>query len=649
MAYTQLQKIENPSPAAGVEWGINSVIDGYYFLSAKNISPMDFYKRGIDGIWTRQLGLLGRFGLSMSGQYMIAVVPSFKLLRIYKKDDSSTILQFFDETASGATTTFGNSSCMNENYIVVGDQAKTSNTGQIYIYEKTGTDTWTEYANNPVQLDIDNEQDFFGSSVAVDGDSIIVGAMGDNNKKGAVYIFQKDIDTGIWEQTQKLFASDGLENDQFGESLSASSGYFVTGASLKDNAVGETNSGAAYVFKYSTDWYEVDKLTGVDESDYEGNHFGESVYINGNHIIVGSPGARSDQGVADIFHKKRSWGHLKKLVASDGSASDSFGTSVSISGRFAIVGATGYDSGVTGGAVYIFEDPPIALRLAQEFEVNSQYLPSKASVYLKRCGDNSNNFWPIYNTTPTVIDATNFSTITKESNIIIFDDTIGGFTGNGFMVMHEGSPSFSVHDDTTINYPIRAINPDTYNLWIRCINPINNNLEIEVLIDGNISKTINTTIGNPSDGLEWSWINTTIVIPDNRDHILGIRIKENNVAIDKIYIDVDDNTPYSEGPDYTSSPYLTTHMRVYNSLNNEPFSPIFVYDYKNSITEIIQDDWYNFNIKVLDDSHSYNSESDFVGDYYLVMATTGSSTSNFVVWELVDNDEYQSPASAIKF
>ena len=62
-----------------------------------------------------------------------------------------------------------------------------------------------------------------------------------------------------------------------------------------------------------------------------------------------------------------------------------------------------------------------------------------------------------------------------------------------------------------------------------------------MLIDGNVSKTISTLIDNPSDGLEWSWVSTTLVLPDNRDHTLGIRIKENGVAIDKIYIDVENN------------------------------------------------------------------------------------------------------------
>lgn len=648
MAYTQIQKIENPIPSASDQWGVRSVVDGYHMLVTRGASAStEVYKRDIDGVWLNQGSIAGNTGLAMYGNYF-TITKSSENLDIFNKDDISSALQTVNESTDG-TATFGNSVAIGENYIVVGDQAKTSNTGQIFIYEKTGTNSWTAYANNPVTADATNTQDFFGSSVAVTDDSVIVGALGDNNKKGAVYIFQKDVDTGVWEQTQKIFASDGLANDQFGESISASEDHFVVGASLKDSLSGDVNSGAAYVFKYSTDWFEIDKLASTDETSPEGDHFGESVYINRDYIIVGSPAARLSKGVVDIFHKKRSWGHLKKILGSDTAADDDFGTSVSISGRFIIVGSPDNESATTGGSVYIYEDPSVNLRLAQEFEVNSEYLPTKASVYLKRVGSNTFNFWAIYNTQKTVIDATNFSTITKEENRVIFNDTIAGFTGNGYMVLNEDNPSISDLDYDTVNYPIRAITPDTYKLWIRCINTINNNLEIEVLIDGNVSKTISTLIDNPSDGLEWSWVSTTLILPDNRDHTLGIRIKENGVAIDKIYIDVNTDTPYTEGPDLSNSPYLTVHMKVYDSLKGEPGVPLYIYDYKNSITEVIQDDWYNFDIKVLDDTHGYITANDFHESFYLVMSVSGSNTSNFIVWELVDNDEYNAPSSAIKF
>ena len=647
MAYKQIQKILNPATLPNNEFGNITIVDGYHMGIGRTTSQSSYiFKRDVNGVWQNIGTIDGKDSLAMYGSYVVSVRSNLNTLYIYDKDDNSAALQSVVE--AGATATFGNSVAISEDYIVVGDQAADTNRGEVYIYEKTGTDTWTAYANNPIAASARSEGDFFGSSVATNNESIIIGASGDSQSKGAVYVFQKNIETNIWEQTQKLFASDGDTGDSFGESVSASGDSFVIGASFKDSLDGGVNSGAAYIFKYSTEWYEIDKLVGVDEGSYEGNHFGESVYINGDHIVVGSPDAR-DYGVADVFYKKRSWGHLKKIVGGDSATSDGFGTSVSISGRFIASGSPLHSDAVDGGAVYVYEDPSVVLRLAQEFEVGQRFLPSKATVYLKRVGENTSDYWAIYNNRKTVIDATNFSTIDEGNSIITFDDTISGFTGNGYMIMNLDNPSFLDLDMSVINYPVRAITADTFNLWIRCINANNSNFEVEILIDGNVSKTIVESIDNPSDGLEWSWVNTFIVLPDVRDHTLGIRIKENGLAIDKIYIDANSFVPYTEGPDYSVSPYLTTHMKVYDSVSDEPGTPLYIYDHKNSLTEIVQDDWYNFNIKVLDNNHGYMEANDFVEDYYLVMSTSGSNTSNFIIWELVDNDEYNAPASAIKF
>ncbi len=301
--------------------------------------------------------------------------------------------------------------------------------------------------------------------------------------------------------------------------------------------------------------------------------------------------------------------------------------------------------------------PEVRLRLAQEFEVDQEFLPSKASVYLKRVGENINGYWSISNISPTVIDTTNFSTITKGNNIVIFDDVIDGFTGNGYMILQNNELS----DFDIINYPIRATSSDTFNLWIRYLlseSPIDPSIKqslVDVLMDGAVTGSISDTdevvsdISNPSGLVSWRWAKITLVLPDTVDHILGIKIKRSGVAIDKIYIEADSPDPLNNGPDYGVSPYLTIHMRVYGSVNNKPSTALYIYDHKNSIIEVVQDDWYNFNIKVLNSNRGYNSSIDFVRNYFLVMSTTGSSTDNFIIWELVDNDEYNAPSSAILF
>jgi len=540
---------------------------------------------------------------------------------------------------SAAGDIFGDAVAISDDYILIGGQGADSDKGDAYLYIKGTGATWVAYSGNPITPSTRTANDFFGCAVAIDGDDLIIGAQGNNNTTGAVYIFRKNDETDLWEETQKILASDGAGNDQFGESISASGSYFVVGASFAESVAGDVNSGAVYVYKYGTTWYEVDKLTGTDESSYEGNHFGESVDINGDYIIVGSPDARNI-GVVDVFYKKRSWGHLKKILGSDSLSNDNFGA-VGVSGRFIIVGAPG--EGVNG-SIYFYEDPPVRLKLAQEFEVNGEYLPSKASIYLKRVGQNTTNYWPVYNTSKTVIDATNFSTIDYGTNITTFADGISSFTGNGYMIsMGKKASTF-----TTVNYPVRAVVPDTFNLWMRCISTDSVVFKADILIDGVISKTINETIANPSI-VEWTWIRVPLVLPDTREHILGIKIKEKGSAIDKIYIDTSDSIPYSEGPDYGESPYLTIHMKVYDSDGGTPNDALYIYDYKNSITQVVQSDWYNFNINVLDASQGYTMASNFNGNYFLVMLCSGTTYDNFIVWEMTDNDEYMTLPSAFIF
>ena len=646
MAYEQTQKISGVE----IDFGQTVSMNGYYAIVSDNSVNGYFYKRNIDGTWeqTSTFNMSGSpttsFGdaLDIGNSYFVAGEPAHTSdtgrAGVFAIDDPSTLIRTF--TGAVAGDTFGDAVAISDDYILVGAQGADSNAGEAYLYIKGTGATWTAYSGNPIIPAITTANDLFGCAVAISGDTLIIGAEGDNNKTGAIYIFTKNAETDLWEQSQKLLASDGDYNDQFGEAIAASGNYFVAGASLSESVAGEVNSGAAYIYRYGTSWYEVDKLVGVDESSYSGHHFGEAVDISGDYIIIGSPAARGT-GVSDIFYKKRSWGHLAKVIGSDSVVDDLFGTGVAIDGRYVLVGAS---SEGANGSIYFSENPPVRLRLAQEFDVNNLYIPSKASVYLKRVGSNTLNYWPIYNTTPTVIDATNFSVISATGNIVTFEDSLSDFTGNGYMYMN--SADFSSFK--SVDYPIRAIASDTFNLWIRCITTETTTFQADILIDGVHSKTINETITNPSDSI-WTWVNTTLVIPDTREHVLGIKIKESGAAIDKIYIDASDNIPFSEGPDYGESPYLTVHMRVYDSYLGSPNNALFIYDYKNSINQVVQSSWYNFNINVLDSAHGYTSSSDFTGNYFLVMSCSGTTHDNFIIWEMVDNDEYFTSPSAFRF
>jgi hypothetical protein len=284
---------------------------------------------------------------------------------------------------------------MSSLYLAVGSpEAGLDKNGKSYIYTKDGG-TWAAYSDNPLLPTISTSDDYFGCSIGLYNNICVIGARGDNQATGAIYIFNKDASTGEWYESSKILSSDGKYGDQFGGELSVSNGYMAVSAKFWDSVEGDS-AGAVYMFKYDSSWYEVDQLTGVSESSYTGNNFGSSIRLKDDYLIVGSPGASSGMGVVDIFYKYRSWGHLIKLLPSDIESGDNFGNSVDISGSYVVVGSY-KESPSDLGAIYFFEDSVANLRLAQEFEVNKEFLPSKASLFLRRSGKNSYNYWRISN------------------------------------------------------------------------------------------------------------------------------------------------------------------------------------------------------------------------------------------------------------
>ncbi len=181
--------------------------------------------------------------------------------------------------------------------------------------------------------------DWFGNSVSISGDYVVVGAKFDNDNgpsSGSAYLFKR---TGTsWAQEAKILPSDGAAGDWFGFSVSISGDYALVGARADDD--NGSASGSAYVFKRTgTSWAQEAKLLPSDGAIED--RFGYSVSISGDYAVVGAwldddNGDRS--GSAYIFKRSgTSWAQEANLLPSDGAASDQFGVSVSISGDYAVV------------------------------------------------------------------------------------------------------------------------------------------------------------------------------------------------------------------------------------------------------------------------------------------------------------------------
>ena len=189
--------------------------------------------------------------------------------------------------------------------------------------------------------------DEFGRSVAIDGDTVVVGADQDDSECGSAYIFRTSDGGASYVEVAKLTASDTTTLDSFGISVAIGGNAIVVGAYGDDDA--GSWSGSAYVFR-TTDggatYVEVAKLTAADAAS--GDYFGGSVATwSGRIVVVGaSQYMNSGPGAAYIFRTSdggATYAQVVKLTASDGAAGDSFGRSVAIDGDTIVIGATGDD------------------------------------------------------------------------------------------------------------------------------------------------------------------------------------------------------------------------------------------------------------------------------------------------------------------
>lgn len=296
--------------------------------------------------------------------------------------------------------------------------------GAVYVFVRTGP-VWTQQAY--IKASNSDAGDTFGAAVAIDGDTLVVGATGEDSSatgvdgnqsdnstsaSGAVYVFVRS--GTVWTQQAYLKASNAQSFDFFGHALSLSGDTLVVGAPLEQSDSdliddGEADNsapgaGAAYVFTRSgTTWSQQAYLKAVDSD--AGDNFGSSVALSGDRLIVGAPGEDSASpgvggdssddtaggaGAAYTFSRSgTTWSLDDYVKAASPGAADQFGHAVGLSGDTFVVGALGEDSDSNSidsgeaddsapdaGAVYVFTE--VAENLTQ-------------SAYLKAFNSDTND------------------------------------------------------------------------------------------------------------------------------------------------------------------------------------------------------------------------------------------------------------------
>ncbi|MEN0112001.1 MAG: FG-GAP repeat protein [Planctomycetota bacterium] len=296
-----------------------------------------------------------QFGFSVSADGGVAIVGA----RLDDDNGSSSGSAYLLGTASGQTTTkltpingpagdqFGRSVAIDGDTAVVGaflNDEITTNSGAAYVFDTaTGQETARLMPADAAA------NDFFGISVAVDAGVALIGSYQDDDNgpsSGSAYLF----DTATGQELAKLTAGDASTNDLFGYSVALDGGVALVGAVGDDD--NGSNSGSAYLFDAASG----QQLAKLLPDDGGGSHqFGWSVAIGEGVALVGAyrdDDNGIDSGSAYLFDVATGQ-QLAKLTADDAALFDEFGFSVALNGGVALVGAPGDNSDT--GAAYLFD------------------------------------------------------------------------------------------------------------------------------------------------------------------------------------------------------------------------------------------------------------------------------------------------------
>jgi hypothetical protein len=250
---------------------------------------------------------------------------------------------------------FGTTVAIDEDTIVVGAirdnilglTLSPDRAGAAYVFTRSAG-RWTQATKLAPSTAVPG--DLLGYSVAVEGDTIAVGAPHDG-QAGATYVFTRV--GGPWKEQQKLRPSGGSAGATFGSAVALSQETLVVGAT--DDSTEVDRAGSAYIFVRSgTTWSQQQRL--VPSPASSGASVGFAVALQGDEVLLGAPRvasivsfAQTDPGEVFAFRRTgQSWKQTARLRAMLPRTSDSFGSSLAVSDRALLIGACGDGSGARG-------------------------------------------------------------------------------------------------------------------------------------------------------------------------------------------------------------------------------------------------------------------------------------------------------------
>jgi hypothetical protein len=389
--WSEQQMLTATDGAAGDRFGSDVAITGdtaivgapFDDISTRSDQGSAYVFTRTGGVWTQQTKLTAsngaandHFGSSVgiSGSTIVVTAPDSDIVSgSITYLESGTAYVF---TGSGATWTlqrqvslsagslgyrprFGLSAAISGETFVVGIPGANNEAGYggVYLRSSNNWNLQAFLANDEPLSDEMSADDGFGLSVALDGDTAVIGAplnqIGANIAQGSAYVFVRSSATNTWTFQQKLTAADGAQRHFFGGDVAISNDTIVVGNFYFFQGEPDSRSEAAYVFTRSGGiWTQQQKLTASD--GVLGDRYGASVGISGETIVVGAPlNGADDRGAAYVYTRSSGvWSERQKLfVENPGTNRTAFGFSVAIDGNTIVAGAPRYG---TGGVVYAY-------------------------------------------------------------------------------------------------------------------------------------------------------------------------------------------------------------------------------------------------------------------------------------------------------
>ncbi|MDJ0657759.1 MAG: hypothetical protein QNJ40_26605 [Xanthomonadales bacterium] len=244
---------------------------------------------------------------------------------------------------------FGSAVGISGAYVLVGapsDDDFGQNAGSVYIFERASSG-WREIGKlTPAQSTAEQS---FGWAIDFEGDRALIGAnsIGSDTLPGAAYVF--DLQDGQWLET-KIVPDDSQPKNLFGTSVALDGGTAVIGAPRYDVA-----TGFAYIFEYADGHWS--QSTRLEPADTQAAFFGGAVAIDGGHLIVGADqtdGGAHSTGAIYIFSKSTGyWQQTQQIASPVQEANTSFGQSIDLQGNHLAVGGRSYEGDPP--AVFLFE------------------------------------------------------------------------------------------------------------------------------------------------------------------------------------------------------------------------------------------------------------------------------------------------------